>query len=1028
MSMLKRKQVFLPVVVVLLLAPVPLGAQTEAVVRRPLNGVTPSGTTIAYALTPDGRFLLVQSTAPDIVPGQADGNGAVDVFLRDRQASGPAATRLVSSLPGTPTRSAGGASYPLGMSDDGRFVLFQSYAPNLAGPGHDGNHASDLYLRDLQLDELHLVTRRADDAGQTAAAGGGEEGGALSADGRYVAFGSDSDDLVTGFVDPSPGYDAFLFDRLTGTVSLISRSVASATTAAGPGESLPKAISADGRYVLFDSGATDVVAGYVDAPVSIQVYRFDRTTGLSQLVSRSTLGATTGSHGLARALALSPDGKWALFESDATDLVVGSDSSSFADVFLADLDTGVVTLVSHASTAPTDPGNHQSLARSVSPDGRFVLFESFATNLIAGGTDGNGQRDVFFFDRQDGNVRLVSRAATAPTTTAAGASGLSVVSADGEVVSFVSDASDLAGTDTNGTNDVFRWNRTSGAVTLVSTTRGSTTQAASRSSCCGLVSADGTEVLFGSTAPELDPADSNGTTDVFEATGVPGFVQAVIRRGETVPTTLPFGSASLRMTPDGNYFLVQVLGQDLFLGSVTGSGAVAVVYDRAGRWDLVSHAHGSPTTLPNTPVTPRDLSDNGRFVVFDSEATDLIPAFVPPGSGTSVYRYDRVTREALLVSHAAGLPSQGTTARSEGIAVSTDGRWVLFRSAGTNLVPGQAGPAVTQLFLYDAVTRVSQLVSHVLGSATTASSLGPLATALTPEGRFVLFSSSAADLVAGDANGHSDVFVYDRATAQNQAISVQAANPGVTGNSFSQARAISPDGRWIAFSSAASNLVTGFADPGGIDAFLRDRVTGTTVLLSQDPSHTSAGDDTSVPKAVSDDGRFVLVESLATNLLPSAAGAQAAGVSSNVFLFDRQANSLTLVSHLPGQPTVPAGAFSYAVSLSAGGRYALMTSSAPLDPAVPAVSSPHVFLKDFVAGTARLLSVAEADPTYPVAASALRLSRDGNTVFFASESGELVQGDTNYMSDAFVYSNALFSDGFETGNTVRWSLTTPPLP
>lgn len=172
-------------------------------------------------------------------------------------------------------------------------------------------------------------------------------------------------------------------------------------------------------------------------------------------------------------------------------------------------------------------------------------------------------------------------------------------------------------------------------------------------------------------------------------------------------------------------------------------------------------------------------------------------------------------------------------------------------------MPGQAGPAVSQLFLYDALTRSSQLVSHVLGSATTSPALPSIARALTPNGRFVLFYSVADSLVAGDTNFLFDVFVYDRATAQNQAISVQATQPTLTGKSSSIADAISPDGRWVAFSSSASNLVTGFSDPGGIDAFLRDRVGGVTMLLSQDPTHTSAGNGISFPVATSDDGRYV---------------------------------------------------------------------------------------------------------------------------------------------------------------------------
>lgn len=1016
---------------VVLASPQVLPAQTavvEAVARRTAAGVTPAGRTSGFALTPDGRFLLVHSTASDVVPGQLDSNGVPDVFLRDRQASGPGATQLVSALPGT-LRTPDRESYPLGLSNDGRFVLFQSYATNLLAPGSDTNGQADLFVRDLLLDELHTVTHQAADPGRAADAGGGEEGGQISADGRYVAFGSASQDLVTGLVDTNLGYDAFLFDRLSGTVSLMSYAAGSPTTTAGPGETLPRAISADGRFVLLETSATNLVAGVVNPQLATQVYRFDRTTGLSQLASHSTSGGNTGANSGCQAVAISPDGRWALFESTATDLVAGTDTNGVGDVFLADLDSGAVVLVSHSAAGAVTAGNQTSLARALSPNGRYVLFDSFASNLIPGGTDTNNNRDVFVFDRLDASVRLVSRSSSSPVTAGNGASLASALSDDGQQVAFISAASDLAGTDNNGATDVFTWSRATGTVTLRSTTRGSTSTVAAGSSCCALASADGSELLFLSAAPELDPPDRNLASDVFEPGGAPGFVAAALRREAAVATTLPSGSSAPAMSPDGRFVLVGARGEELFPGAVTGSGPIAAVYDRFGHgWQLVTHAAGLPGTLPNGASGPKAISADGRYVVFDSLATDLVPGFVAAGFGESVFRYDRVTHQTILLSHAAGSTTQETNSNSLGLAISADGRWALFDSGGSNVVPGQSGPA--GLVLYDGTTRTGQLVAHVLSSPTTGSSPPANFVALSADGRFVLYDSTASNLVAGDANALSDVFVFDRMTGQNEAMSVQAANPAATGNGISRAWGLSPDGRYVLFASLATNLIAGGSGPPGQNAFLRDRVLGTTVLLShQSGQPTAAGNGTSWPVAVSSDGRFVLFASNATDLLPTSLGSPGA-IGNQVYVYDRQTGGPTLLSHAAGQPFVAANGSSIPRGLTASGHGALFSSNATtLDGEFP-TGGDQLYLTHLATGATRRLTVREADTARPVVgvSTAIQLAADGNTVLFRSLADTLVQGDANAVEDAFLSSTTILSDGFESGDASHWTLASPPLP
>lgn len=210
--------------------PVLAQALVEAVAKRFVATATPSGGGWPVALTPDGRFLLFHSTAPDVMTGQQDANGRDDVFVLDRAGIAfppvpPTPAELISHVPGQPERTAEVGSVGRAISDDGRFVLVASIARNLVPLGQDTNEAPDLFLFDRQLGERLIVTRNVADPSRTAAQGGGFAAFTMSGDGRWVVFESDSDDLLTGFTDNSFTLDAFLFDRTTGVVELVSLSL-----------------------------------------------------------------------------------------------------------------------------------------------------------------------------------------------------------------------------------------------------------------------------------------------------------------------------------------------------------------------------------------------------------------------------------------------------------------------------------------------------------------------------------------------------------------------------------------------------------------------------------------------------------------------------------------------------------------------------------------------------------------------------------------------------------------------------------
>ncbi len=343
---------------------------------------------------------------------------------------------------------------------------------------------------------------------------GAERGLAISADGRYVAFQSNATNLVAGDTNGAP--DVFVRDLQTGTTTLVSVSAAG-----GPsdGNSVSPAISADGNHVAFVSDATDLVSG--DTNGGADVFVRDLQTGTTTLVSVSATGGPSDGGGspipgipavlFVDRPSLSADGRHVAFESDATNLVAG-DTNGIADVFVRDLQTGITTLVSVSATGgPSDGGAYfNSGSPSMSADGRYVAFQSNATNLVAGG-DINFFTDVFVRDLQTGTTTLASASPTGGLGD--NASFDASISADGRSVAFQSNATNLVAGDTNGAPDVFVRDLQTGTNTLVSVTP--TGGPSDGNSDSPAISADGNHVAFESDATNLVAGDTNGVADVF---------------------------------------------------------------------------------------------------------------------------------------------------------------------------------------------------------------------------------------------------------------------------------------------------------------------------------------------------------------------------------------------------------------------------------------------------------------------------------------------------------------------------------
>lgn len=454
----------------------------------------------------------------------------------------------------------------------------------------------------------------------TAAGNGQSDGAALSADGRFVAFGSAATNLVPG---GTTGFNIFVRDLLAGTTIL-----ASVNDPPYVGDSGSPSISADGRYVAYQrSNCTSVFCSMTD------VFVRDLQAGTTTLVSVDRNGMS----GHAFGPVISADGRHVAFTGIGNNFVP-NDTNGANDIFVRDLDAGITRLAS-VNAAGTASGNGMSSNPALSADGRFVAFQSDASDLVAG--DGNGATDVFWRDLQAGLTRLVSVnvAGTGSGTTGFGSpmSGQAMISADGSRVSFVSGASDLVPTDTNQDFDVFLRDMPDGPTRLVS------------------INAAGTDSgVFGGGNAYLT---SNGRFVAFESLSY-----------DLLPTTDQNGR------------------QDVFLRDVDAGVTRLVSANSAG--NPAGDSALSPAS--GTPVGKQVASGDGRFVVFRSSVPNLVSGVSYPCEHTpcnQAYLRDLQAGTTRLLSATPAGDAAGNqeTELDSLTQISEDGRVVVSETTASNL-------------------------------------------------------------------------------------------------------------------------------------------------------------------------------------------------------------------------------------------------------------------------------------------------------------------------------------------------------
>jgi hypothetical protein len=415
-------------------------------------------------------------------------------------------------------------------------------------------------------------------------------------------------------------------------------------------------------------------------------------TAIGQVTQRVSLSSSSA-QGNALSFVTSgvtPDGRLLVFFSDASNLVAG-DTNSVRDIFLRDRRSGATELVSVDSKG--EQGNSGSNFAVCSADGRYVAFFSFASNLVPGDTNGEG--DCFVRDRVLGTTERVS--VDSNGIQGDGMSRLIAITPDGRFLAFESDATNLVPLDTNGFDDVFVHDRRTGVTERVSV--GPNGVQGNHESNAPRISDDGRFVSFRSRASNLIFGDSNNAYDAFVRDRLTAVTQRV---------------------------------------SVAWSGGQ-------------SNPQGDDYNVTC------GISGDGRFAIFTSRAGNLVPG--DSNDQIDLFLRDRIAGTTERVS----IGSDGTQGDDDSYlgAVSADGRFVVFPSFARNLVPG--GTILGLCYLRDRVAGTTTLVS--VDSHGTPANGGCLdvAASITPDGRFVTFDSWASNLVPGDTNGFSDVYIHDRA-------------------------------------------------------------------------------------------------------------------------------------------------------------------------------------------------------------------------------------------------------------------------
>jgi hypothetical protein len=814
-----------------------------------------NGDSFATGISSGGQYALFESSATNLLAG--DTNNATDVYVRD-VVNGTNTLVSVSTNGGFGNGNSGSAV----MTPDGRYVAFVSSANNLVAG--DSNGIPDIFVRDLVLGTTTLVSSGAVSAGWSVS--GSTDNGSfeptITPDGRFVAYYSTATNLVAGVTNFGDIYVYDLQAGVTSWASIAARGELQAVFGLTNGICFSPKMSTNGSFVAYE-----VSAAYHASTAGV-VLRYNLSTGLTDVVNTNA-SAPAGLYEDMRTIDLSPDGRFVASVANNGSL------NSNTIVYLWDTLTGTNLLVS-ADVNNAAPVSGNSYAPLLDPIGRYVFFLSSSTNLTtntlsgechlycrdtqAGTTilldentngvgvgvnaagypnlypgaqllafesanvgDRNHDIDVLVYNLQSNTTELDS--VQTPEIISQSPDGQSVLSSTaaisltGRYVAFGSDADNLVANDTNGYRDVFVRDLILGTNILVSADTNGLPAAGVSSEQS--ISSNGQYVVFSSSAADLVPGDTNNSVDVFERNLQNGTTTLVsVNMNGTGPGNN--NSYSPAVSGDGQFVLFQSQSQNLAPGSF------GTFYPNLFLRDMQLGTNYALTATTGIGVTSAAMTPDGNYVAFIGSIAD---------GSTGLYVWN---------SQLASLVYTNTTATFTQVAISPDGQRLAYSTA-------------TGLFIADRANPTNN--ATIATGSFNASQWGGTFSA---DGSLFVFYTSAA-LVAADSNGVNDIYLYDVLAKTNLLISQNLSGTGA-GDGPSDSPVISPDNRFVAYRSAADNLVPG--DNNGVpDVFIYDRTAGSTTLLTASQTGNSSASNRSLLPQFSGDGQTLVFESAASDLV-----------------------------------------------------------------------------------------------------------------------------------------------------------------
>lgn len=586
----------------------------------------------------------------------------------------------------------------------------------------------------------------------------------VSANGRYVLFESFSGGFVDG--DTNGQSDVFLKDLLTGSLTLVSRA---SDGSLGVDASYNAQFSPDGQFVTFESRSGNFVPG--DVIGAQDIFRKNLSTGVVTRLTTAFDGVEAN-HGSGE-LSLTSNGRYAVFTSYASNLTL-NDTNDSNDIFLRDLATGAITRVSVGRDGIQ--GNGSSGQASVSADGRYVVFRSISTNLVGGDT--NGVADIFYKDLiTDAIVRLsISNGGQQANNDCRNPK----FSADGRYVIFESDASNLVDGDTNGKVDIFRKDLLAGELVRVST-KSDGSQVGDNSSDAS-ISADGRYILFRSNGHDIVEADSfyDGAFRKDMLTG------KVVRISDAGASEVNGHSAGARFSPDGRYITFETNGRDVLPNDANGTKSDIIWVDADRIADSAAIREGRFIELNFDASTTSTVT-----LAWGDGAVDV----VHPASGRASFSHAFATTGTKSV---VATVQEGGQSRSIAYIIDLAAGTMVKNSAAPDTIAGGAG---ADRIIGDGAA------NHLFGHG----------------GNDVLDGQAGVDRMAGGAG--DDVYMVDNASDQvveagfegtdlvyssvNHSLAAQVEN--VTATGFSALTLYGNDLRNVLIGNIGSNTLAGNA-------------------------------------------------------------------------------------------------------------------------------------------------------------------------------------------------------------------------